>query len=65
MEDGSVLLEPGFPEATLAALAARGHRVSVDAAGSAFFGGAQVAWRADGAYVGASDPRRDGQAVGF
>ena len=65
MEDGSVLLEPGFPEATLAALAARGHRVSVDAAGSAFFGGAQVAWRADGAYGGASDPRRDGQAVGF
>ena len=65
MEDGSLLLEPGFPEATVAALAERGHRVSVDTPGRAFFGGAQVAWRTGAAYIGASDPRRDGLAVGF
>ena len=65
MDDGAILLEPGFPEATIAGLAARGHRVSVDTEAQAFFGGAQFAWRTEGGYVGASDPRRDGQAVGF
>jgi gamma-glutamyltranspeptidase/glutathione hydrolase len=29
------------------------------------FGSAQMAWKLDGGYFTASDPRRDGQAVGF
>jgi gamma-glutamyltranspeptidase / glutathione hydrolase len=65
MDDGALLLEPGFPEATVTALAARGHGVTVDTAGAQFYGGAQMAWCGEGAYVGASDPRRDGQTVGF
>ncbi|NBQ14499.1 MAG: hypothetical protein EBU31_07790 [Proteobacteria bacterium] len=65
MDDGSILLEPGFPESTVTTLAARGHRVRVDTTGETFFGGAQMAWRGDGSYIAASDPRRDGQAVGF
>ena len=65
MDDGSILLEPGFPDSTVTALAARGHRVRVDTTGETFFGGAQMAWRGDGSYIAASDPRRDGQAVGF
>ena len=65
MDDGTVLLEPGFPESTVTELAARGHRVSIDSAATTFFGGAQMAWRGPGAYIAASDPRRDGQAVGY
>ncbi|NBV54395.1 MAG: hypothetical protein EBR79_01620 [Proteobacteria bacterium] len=66
MDDGSLQVEAGTPEATIAGLAARGHRVSVGpASGTAVFGGAQMAWRLDGCYIGASDSRRDGLAVGF
>lgn len=66
MDDGTLALEPGFPESTVAGLAQRGHAVRVDAAGTHFFGGAQCAWRteADDAWIAASDPRRDGQAAG-
>lgn len=66
MDDGSVRVERGIPEAAVEGLRARGHRVDFEPAdGSVFFGGAQMAWRIDGAFIGASDPRRDGQAVGF
>jgi gamma-glutamyltranspeptidase/glutathione hydrolase len=59
------MLEPGFPDSTVTGLAARGHRISVDSTTTTFFGGAQMAWRGADAYVAASDPRRDGQAVGY
>jgi gamma-glutamyltranspeptidase/glutathione hydrolase len=65
MDDGTVMLEPGFPESTVTELAARGHRISIDSAATTFFGGAQMAWRGADAYIAASDPRRDGQAVGY
>lgn len=44
-----------------------GHKVQVETPDSAFgFGGAQLVHRlADGGYAGGSDPRKDGQAVGF
>ena len=58
VEDG------GFPPATLEELQRRGHRlVNVDDYNQ--FGCAQLIWRTEGGYIAASDPRRDGQAVGF
>jgi len=79
MDDGRVALEPGFPEATVAELRARGHRIEVererfDSIGALprsdgqpvnFFGGAQMIVRLDGGvYAAGSDSRRDGQAAG-
>lgn len=60
-----VSVEDGrFPSATLEGLKARGHRiVNVDDYNQ--FGSAQLIWKLDGGYFAASDPRRDGQAVGF
>jgi len=60
-----VSVEEGrFPEATLAELQRRGHRlVNVDDYNQ--FGCAQLIWKTEGGYIAASDPRRDGQAVGF
>ena len=60
-----VSVEEGrFPAATLEALVQRGHRiVNIDDYNQ--FGSAQLIWKLDGGYFTASDPRRDGQAVGF
>jgi len=59
-----VSVEPGFPAATLEALQRRGHNlVTVNDYNQ--FGSAQMIWKLDGGYFAASDPRRDGQAVGF
>jgi gamma-glutamyltranspeptidase/glutathione hydrolase len=60
-----VSVEEGrFPSATLEELQRRGHRiVTIDDYNQ--FGAAQLIWKLDGGYFAASDPRRDGQAVGF
>jgi len=56
--------EAGFPAATLEELQRRGHRiVTIDDYNQ--FGSAQLIWKLEGGYFVASDPRRDGQAVGF
>jgi gamma-glutamyltranspeptidase/glutathione hydrolase len=56
--------EARFPAATLEELERRGHRiVTIDDYNQ--FGAAQLIWKLDGGYFAASDPRRDGQAVGF
>jgi len=65
--DGAVQvrLEEGMPEATVAALRARGHQVVANVAGfeRAVFGRGQVIRRdPDGRLVGGSDPRADGEA---
>ena len=58
IEDG------GFEPAVVEELQRRGHRiVTIDDYNQ--FGSAQLIWRLDGGYFVASDPRRDGQAVGF
>ncbi|MFG1477699.1 gamma-glutamyltransferase family protein [Xanthobacter sp. V4C-4] len=62
-------IEASMPEATRAGLAARGHRLRVEANPYHDFGAGQFIWRmgdpAQEGYVAASDPRRDGQAVAF
>ena len=59
--------ETTFPEATLQKLTEMGHKISLEAPDNAFgFGGAQLIARLEnGAYAAGSDPRKDGQAVGF
>jgi gamma-glutamyltranspeptidase/glutathione hydrolase len=65
VQNMDVSVEEGrFPPATLEELQRRGHRiVNVDDYNQ--FGSAQLIWKLDGGYCAASDPRRDGQAVGF
>ena len=60
-----VSVEEGkFAAATLEELQRRGHKiVKVDDYNQ--FGSAQMIWKTEGGYIAASDPRRDGQAVGF
>lgn len=61
-EDG-LLVERGYCDAVRADLAARGHRVSIPAEP---LGGAQaIVMHADGLLEGASDPRKDGCALGY
>jgi len=61
---GTVHLEPGFGDATVAALAERGHRVRI---AETTFGGYQAVARDARACVwrGASEYRKDGQAAGY
>ncbi|MBN9023659.1 MAG: gamma-glutamyltransferase family protein [Rhizobiales bacterium] len=61
-----VAVEADFDPRLIAALAAKGHDVVVDPPDSVFaFGGAQIVRRDGAGYVGGSDARKDGQAVGF
>jgi len=59
-----VSVEDNFPPSVLEELQRRGHRiVMIDDYNQ--FGSAQMLWKLEGGYFAASDPRRDGQAVGF
>ncbi len=67
--DGSLSLEASMDVAVAKGLAALGHRLTTIRDSYQDFGAGQFIWRlgdpgAQG-YVAASDPRRDGQAVGF
>lgn len=65
LENGTLALERGFSADTIAGLKSRGHKVQLPGEGAdPFFGGAQMAYRNGSTYIAASDPRRDGQAVG-
>ncbi|HEY6822007.1 MAG TPA: gamma-glutamyltransferase family protein [Burkholderiales bacterium] len=56
--------DDGFQPSVLEELQRRGHRiVTIDDYNQ--FGSCQAIWKLDGGYLVASDPRRDGQAVGF
>jgi gamma-glutamyltranspeptidase/glutathione hydrolase len=61
--ESRVALEPSYGQATRDALQARGH-VLVPRAERALFGGAQAIYKLERGYCAASDPRKDGQAVG-
>jgi gamma-glutamyltranspeptidase/glutathione hydrolase len=65
---GEVAVEPHMAPATVQGLRELGHRIAISPDGLDF-GAGQFIWRlgdpAVEGYVGASDPRRDGAAVGF
>jgi gamma-glutamyltranspeptidase / glutathione hydrolase len=75
MDEPAILLEQGTPAETADALERRGHRIiqiepTFGAASTPFgsqlsFGAAQLVFVLDEGYIAASEPRRDGQAVGF
>jgi gamma-glutamyltranspeptidase/glutathione hydrolase len=60
-----VSVEGAFSPSVLEELARRGHRIVTLPDDYNQFGCAQLLWKLDGGYFAASDPRRDGQAVGF
>jgi gamma-glutamyltranspeptidase / glutathione hydrolase len=62
-DGGEVILETGFPAATINALRARGHKVTVENDGG--FGGYQAIKSEGGVYFGASESRKDGAAQGY
>jgi gamma-glutamyltranspeptidase/glutathione hydrolase len=63
--DGSLLLEAGVATGVADELMRRGHRIAIAAPDSREFGAAQLIYAMDDGYAAASEPRRDGQAVGF
>jgi gamma-glutamyltranspeptidase/glutathione hydrolase len=62
--DGEVALEAGFPAEVAEGLKRKGHAVALGQP-APLFGGGQLVCRLEGGYAAASDPRKDGQAVGF
>ena len=60
-----VNVEGGFATSVLEELTKRGHKLAELKEGYMDFGSAQLIWKLDGGYLAASDPRRDGQAVGY
>jgi gamma-glutamyltranspeptidase/glutathione hydrolase len=65
MPDGRLLIEESYGQAVLKGLADLGHNVVVLPHGSHDFGAAQLIRKMDFGYVAGSEPRRDGQAVGY
>ncbi|MEO1046085.1 MAG: gamma-glutamyltransferase family protein [Pseudomonadota bacterium] len=63
---GTLFVEPGISAATVEALKAMGHKVVVEKTGIPF-GGYQAIVRdpESGAYIGATEMRKDGQASGY
>ncbi|WP_101294275.1 gamma-glutamyltransferase family protein [Halegenticoccus soli] len=62
-EDGALAIEPHVPDDVAAALARKGHDVRV--LPPAMFGGAQIARNDGGVLSAATEPRKDGNAVGY
>ena len=63
-EDSVLSLEAGFGPDVRKELKRRGHHLT-DEAATSLFGGAQLVYCLPDGYCAASDPRKDGQAVGF
>ncbi|MDB5844845.1 MAG: gamma-glutamyltransferase 2, Threonine peptidase family, partial [Polaromonas sp.] len=61
-----VAIEAGFDAGVVKALQARGHDITVERGNGVFaFGGAQLVLKRGEVYMAGSDPRKDGQAVGY
>ena len=66
MDEGRrVALEHAFPAEVVEDLRGRGHEITVAERGSTDFGRAQLIQKLDDGYCAGSEPRCDGQAVGF
>ena len=65
MPDGRLLIEDSYGSGVLKGLADLGHNVVPLPHGSRDFGAAQLIRKVDFGYAAASEPRRDGQAVGY
>jgi len=63
--EGAVIVEHHMPSPAVSGLAALGHKIRQVERWNMEFGSAQLIHRIEGGYVAASEPRRDGQAVGF
>ena len=64
-EDGEINIEQGVSPEVIAALERRGHRMVLADRWSTDFGRAQLIYKMEDGYLGASERRTDGQAVGF
>ena len=64
-EDKTLWVEPGFEPALYEELKRRGHEVVVQPARNVQFGAGQVIYKLEDGYLAASEPRGDGQAVGY
>lgn len=62
-QDMEVYLESGFSKELFTGLAQLGHRISLK--NYTAFGGGQIIYKLNDSYLGASDWRKDGNAVGF
>lgn len=66
VDDGlKVGLEHSFPADVVEDLRKRGHQITVTERGSTDYGRAQIIQKLDDGYCAGSEPRCDGQAVGF
>lgn len=67
IEGREVAIERGVSADTLGELSRRGHLLNLDNAliGGRAFGGAQMVYRTDSGFIGATDPRKDGLATGY
>jgi gamma-glutamyltranspeptidase/glutathione hydrolase len=63
-EHSRLSLEPGFGPEIREGLTKRGHLLT-GGAPTSVYGGAQLIYRLSDGYCAASDPRKDGQAVGY
>ncbi|HZR01933.1 MAG TPA: gamma-glutamyltransferase family protein [Burkholderiales bacterium] len=63
--DRGVIVESHMPASAVSGLAALGHDIRQVERWNMEFGSAQLIYRTEGGYIAASEPRRDGQAVGF
>lgn len=63
MQGFQLNLEPGFSKGTQEQLKYMGHQTYNGHFSE--FGGAQIIYKLEDGYLAASDPRKDGQAVGF
>jgi gamma-glutamyltranspeptidase / glutathione hydrolase len=64
-EDFSLSFEKGIRDSVIGDLERRGHRIEPGDPPMGLFGGGQVIFKRENGYCAASDPRKDGQAVGF
>ena len=64
-DDKKLWVEPGFESAVYEELKRRGHDLEVRPQRHWEFGAGQVIYKMDEGYCAASEPRADGQAVGF